>query len=116
MGHDSLTVLHSVLLGSVYRYMICFRKPTMHALHEPGTISFKETCCCDWLVHRTSSKPTKQLLPSPPCGMPLMLSPVLPKPPPRALPFHLMARAHFSGMKREEWVAPMPGLPCFTGL
>ena len=24
--------------------------------------------------------------------------------------------AYFSGMKREECVAPMPGRPCFTGL
>lgn len=23
---------------------------------------------------------------------------------------------YLSGMKRDEWVAPMPGLPCFTGL
>lgn len=30
---------------------------------------------------------------------------------------HLSARpAYLSGMKREEWVAPIPGRPCFTGL
>ena len=23
---------------------------------------------------------------------------------------------YFRGMNRDEWVAPMPGLPCFTGL
>lgn len=23
---------------------------------------------------------------------------------------------YLSGMNREEWVAPIPGLPCFTGL
>ena len=23
---------------------------------------------------------------------------------------------HFRGMNREEWVAPIPGLPCLTGL
>lgn len=26
------------------------------------------------------------------------------------------AAVYFSGMKREEWVAPIPGRPCFTGL
>lgn len=26
------------------------------------------------------------------------------------------SRRYLSGMKREEWVAPMPGRPCFTGL
>lgn len=25
-------------------------------------------------------------------------------------------RIYFRGIKREEWVAPIPGLPCFTGL
>jgi hypothetical protein len=29
---------------------------------------------------------------------------------------HAQAAAHFSGMKREECVAPIPGRPCFTGL
>lgn len=26
------------------------------------------------------------------------------------------AAFYFSGMKRDEWVAPIPGRPCFTGL
>jgi len=29
---------------------------------------------------------------------------------------HAFAPLYLSGMKREEWVAPMPGLPCLTGL
>lgn len=39
--------------------------------------------------------------------------------PPARRPAHprrAAGRAHLSGMKRDEWVAPMPGRPCFTGL
>ena len=25
-------------------------------------------------------------------------------------------KIYFNGMKREEWVAPIPGRPCLTGL
>lgn len=29
---------------------------------------------------------------------------------------HNFNRVYLSGMNRDEWVAPIPGRPCFTGL
>ena len=31
-------------------------------------------------------------------------------------PPYILSRVYFRGMKREEWVAPIPGRPCLTGL
>lgn len=61
------------------------------------------------ILRKTSNHGRVQPTPAPAQGMQRQETEI-------QMEFLYLHRRYLSGMKREEWVAPMPGRPCFTGL